>query len=332
MERKTVWDKLDPEEERQLQDYLNTTYAITPGTPPWKQGTYSRVYNFDNGQLLRLTCLTRRGHDLVANAQVVYHLAGELMPRVDHIQAFDMPRSGAVVMETIVEHIDNIPFAQWRSYFHTPSDLLVSLLDAGYDLESRGIIHRDISHNNILLSTDGTFTFIDADDACVPDGGHKSDLCSRPISGTAGYRLVEFDKDDTALSQLIIGGFADAAHAGIDSTTRLARGISAKKIVYEHPEVRAEHNMVHALVILAFVAITGAKDATTFFANYVRGAYPNFPKSWKLLLRCVCSADPNKRLNIEQALQFPLKNVGFEYFTDKTSSHRHRRRRRSGFA
>jgi hypothetical protein len=314
MERKTVWDKLDPEDDRQLQAYLKRTYKIPVGTPPWKKGSFSRVYDLGGGQLLRLTCLTRRGRDIVANAKVVYQLAGKLMPRVDHLQSFTMPRSGVVIMETIVEHVDHIPAREWRAYFHSPSDLLLSLLEAGYDLEARGIIHRDISHNNVLLSTDGTFTFIDADDACVPTHINSThELCSRPIIGTSGYRLVEFDKDESALAQLTIGGFSETAKAGIESPT-MARGISAMNIAYKYPEARAEHNMVHALVALAFVAITGAAGASTFFTNHVRGQYPYIPRSWRLLLQRVCSADPNQRLNIEQALRFPVKNVGFEYF------------------
>lgn len=313
MDPKSVWDKLDPEEVKELQDYLRNTYGIPAGTLPWKKGTYSRVYKLTDDKLLRLTCLTRRGREIVNNARTVYDRAGNLMPKIDHMQAFSLPQSGAVIMETVMERIDNIPATEWKTFFHSPADLLFSLLEAGYDLEARGIIHRDISHNNVLLGAGGEFSFIDADDACVPDN-NSSGMCSRSISGTSGYRLVEFDKNDSALAQLMIGGFSEAAQEGIDPSTRLARGVSAKNIVYPYPEQRAEHNMVHALVILAFVAITGAGNADVFFANYVRKRYPHIPRSWKLLLRRVCSADPNQRLDIEEALRFPIKNVDYQYF------------------
>lgn len=314
MERKSVWNNLDPQEETELSEYLRDNFGILVGSPPWKKGSFSRVYKLDNNQLLRLTCLVRRGKEIVANAQVVYGLAGSLMPAVLHMQAFVMPISGVIIMETIVEMVENIPVTEWNTVFSSPAELLISLLEAGYEFEARGIIHRDISHNNVLLSTDGSFTFIDADDACLP--GPNAEMCSRPISGTSGYRLVEFDKGETALAQLAIGG---SPALTIDPKTRLLRGLDIR---YEFPEAQAEHNMVHALVILAFVAITGAGDSQKFLLNYARGKYPRVPRSWQRLLRHVCSTDPYKRLNIEQALQFPLQNVGFASFKSQKQSRR----------
>lgn len=311
MSRKTVWDNLTPEEEKALSVHLRDSFGIAIGSPPWKNGSFSRVYKLDSNWLLRQTCLVRRGQEIVANAQVVYRLAGKMMPRIGNVNVFTMPESGVTIMETILEKIENIPAKEWNRVFTTPAELLMSLLEAGYNLEARGIIHRDISHNNVLLSTDGTFTFIDADDACLPD---NPGMCGRPITGTSGYRLVEFDKNETALAQLIIGGRPDLAEAGVDPKTRLVRGLTAADIKYEYPEAQAEHNMVHALVILAFATITGAGDSYSFLTNYAQGKYPNIPRSWKRMLRRVCSVDPNKRLNIKQALAFPVQNVGFEFF------------------
>ena len=104
-------------------------------------------------------------------------------------------------------------------------------------------------------------------------------------------------------------------------------------IIYDHRyiEDRAEHNMVHALVILAFVAITGDEIPSIFFENYVSQQYPFIPNSWRSLLFRVCTTDLNKRLDIDKALQFLVDDVGFERF-QKVDRLIQRRRRGSSTA
>lgn len=331
MSRRTIWDNLQPGEESILSQHLLEDFGVPFGSTPWKTGSFSRVYEIGQNILLRVTCLTRDGEAIVKNAELVHRMGGNTLPFVQHMASFRLPYSGVTILETVMAKVENIPFAEWRLYFSSPLELLTTLLEAGYSLEGQGIIHCDISHNNVLLATNGTFTFIDADDSCLPSA---PSMCSKRITGTCGYRLVEFDKEDTALAQLVIGKAPQyMIDAGINPKTKRLNAVDEHKIVYMHPAARAEHNMVHALIIVAFAALTGASDSRVFLINYARGAYPNIPRSWQRLLMRVCSVNPNKRLNIVQALQLPLDDVGFEYFESKSDhSSAPKRRKSSAFA
>lgn len=197
------WERLTPNDIAFLNGKLFDKYRLDDVNQPWKHGTFSRVFQIGNRHLLRLSCATNRdGQEILHNAKIIDNLMEtiDLLPFVTSRTYHIMPESNMMIIESILDEIDDIvPIEEWPDVFQTPANLLFALLEAGNELQSHGIIQRDISHNNTLLRRSSRkFVFIDADDACVPL--QNIPMCRKPITGTPGFCLVEFDTGDTALT------------------------------------------------------------------------------------------------------------------------------------
>jgi hypothetical protein len=194
-ERKTLLNKNPP---------LKTAYIsflekhnIKFGTAPLGSGTFADVYDIGDNKVLRVEASTymnryaearRRINNYLIDNDAILSSQYKIYPR---IYSFDVKTSltgpsDGWVMAVIMEKLEMDSWTNWPSYFSTPEKLIEEFKKITKIMHKIGIIHTDISVNNVVLTTSGEIIFIDVDDSCMLPG------CSEAPGRTLGYQGPEW--------------------------------------------------------------------------------------------------------------------------------------------
>jgi hypothetical protein len=275
---------------------------------PWRSGTFSDVYEIPSGKyagaLLRLTVIVAQPtnreavYGMFFNTVTVAKLAGNLMPARYLLQMRDegvVNNWHCAVFASIIERLDAVPVNAWLDKFSSPKALLRALLTAGRELHARGVVHRDVSHNNVIcayrpLENAYRFLFIDSDDACVLPVGLT---CSDWLGGTPGYTLPEIAIRSRSAPEI---GQQKNEIAVFLGNSRPFDGNE----MYNHSTLALVHNMVHALIMLGIVAILRIDDAYTLIMDLPK---MRLDAQWKAFLAQACTLETSRRFTFETALQ-----------------------------
>lgn len=261
-DRKKLLNKNPPLKEAYIA--VLDSYGIKFGTNPLGSGTFSDVYDLGNDTVLRIEPSNYFNRYAVSREKVNKYLIDndrftstlyDVFPRifsVDVKKSLMSPSAGwviAVVMEKL--HIDS--WSNWRNYFATPEKLIEGAKEATEMMHKTGLIHTDISINNVVLTKTGRIVFIDVDDSCILPG------CELGPGRTPGYEAPEWalsgytsikGKERTAMKETI-------AEWGIDPET-LPKRTEFKKGKYDEP---LKKNTIYGMGALLYHIFTGKDPA-----------------------------------------------------------------------
>lgn len=275
-------------------------HGLPKGTKPWRTGTYSSVYMLGDNKLLRLSSvpLEKYAHPdrFIRMGETIRKRAGDLMPKCYeevHHEIAEKNLTYGYITESVVEKVLALDIASWRMVFATPNLLFKAVIDAGQELFSRKVVHRDISDGNMLLNANTLkFQFIDSDDACIYPNGMMCTIGNVENGfGTEGFAMPT------------IHGVGLSAHKSLFYTltnlpVRDSDWIIADETAYKkNPTLELVHNMVHALCIVAFQAISGAQTGRSFIRN--KKYWIDLPEDWKAFLAAVCTPLATDRMDFD---------------------------------
>jgi hypothetical protein len=261
-ERKRLLNKNPPLKEAYI-SFLDK-YGIKFGTNPLGSGTFSDVYDLGNDTVLRIEPSTyfnryadaheRVNKYLIDNSYFITTLY-DIFPRIYSVDVKKSLLSSTTgwVIAVVMEKLDIDNWTNWRNYFATPEKLIKSAKEATEMMHKSGLIHTDISVNNVLLTKAGRIVFIDVDDSCLIPG------CDSSPGRTPGYEAPEW----------ALGGHADIkgkaraamketiAEWGIDPKT-LPKETDFKRGHYDEP---LKKNTIYGMGALLYHILTGNDPA-----------------------------------------------------------------------
>lgn len=177
-------------------DQLNNALAdhnLSRRSPMMGRGGFADVYVIPNNKILRVE-MSGSFHkygvhkmDTLRAIKGKPHLEG-IIPRLYDVRLYKVPDGYSKwVMTSVWEKLTIVKWADWRKVYDNARDLTAHLIDMASKLVKEGVIHTDMSTNNMVLTPHGA-RFIDLDEACV-DGGY---YCTISPGVTYGFTGPEF--------------------------------------------------------------------------------------------------------------------------------------------
>lgn len=261
-ERKGLLNKNPPLKEAYISVLDN--YGIKFGTNPLGSGTFSDVYDLGNGTVLRIEpskyfnkyadAREKVNKYLMENDRFIRTLY-DVFPRIFSVEVKKslMSPSAGWVIAVVMEKLNIDKWSNWRNYFATPEKLIKEVKETTEMMHKSGLIHTDISINNVVLTKTGRIVFIDVDDSCILPG------CEFGPGRTPGYEAPEWalggytsikGKERTAMKETI-------AEWGIDPET-LPKRTEFKKGKYDEPLMK---NTIYGMGALLYHILTGKNPA-----------------------------------------------------------------------
>lgn len=168
-----------------------------------------------------------------------------LGPKMYDIQMIRMnKRSNQYVLISIQEELKRIEWTEWKKVYEREEDLIEDCLSLYDKMKEGKIAHRDISHNNSILTKKGIY-LIDWDDGCVENLD-----CKNYVIGTPGYVSPEQLKQES--------GWKGEAGVKLRRFYRSEYGIKRLTCLNIKNNIESLHKYaLFALTMVCYYALTG---------------------------------------------------------------------------
>lgn len=259
------------------------------------RGGHAEIYEIDAATVLRIEYDYGGRLDLQSNREINMREIQKVLSRMDiipKIHAFklyaadDMRPKYGWFSATKMERLDILNWSEWRTVF-SEHDLIVRLFNVYRRLLDAGILHRDATMNNIVLTRSGSIKMIDFDDTCLANTTEYNNskmqiqFCQEPPGQTPGFydpRVHLLDDDDnvtpaqTAQFQMLkklfpeydIGTIVKPVKEWTAATLRQAMifsaGASLLSIITGKDPLAVDHSDISNLSKDARIAIRTAMD------------------------------------------------------------------------
>jgi hypothetical protein len=136
-------------------------------TPVFASGGFSDVYDLGNNRLLHIEASTGSkntgGLNRLKVNTVIKDGNFKIFPKIynTEIKTGLITETFGWVIVTEMQKLDIVSWKLWRKYFQTEIKLINAIKAATEKMHLSGIIHTDISHNNVVLTNNGKIMFID---------------------------------------------------------------------------------------------------------------------------------------------------------------------------
>lgn len=231
------------------------SYGLNYYTIPLGAGTFGDVYDIGNGRVLRLEPSTygHKQQEFLDSEKLVQYLIKnkfDFTPIIYSETVYRNPdKSFGFLRATVMEKISAVDLiSNWRK-FYDESSLLKALREIINKLNSKMIYHSDISHNNVLLTSEGRIVFIDLLDACFASVDKTCRHAS--LGDTPGYRAPEISYYKKGILNVL-----EAFGGGLDYKTYKSKYDLGKIDKTKKLEIYMANN-IFGMGALAYYLLTG---------------------------------------------------------------------------